>query len=639
MTPSFAGPQARFAQEFIDSAPDAIIIVDGQGKIVLANEMTGQMFGHEASEMVGEPVERLIPERFHQVHSEHRQGFFTAPRVRPMGASINLRARRNDGSEFPVEISLSPMETEAGEMVMCIVRDVSNRRLTESALEASEERFRKIFEHSNDAIYLVDPENDTIKDTNPTACRMLGYSRREMLSLDVSDIHPDEMPQLRAFANMVFMNGGGWTNELTCRTKGGTFLPAEISASVVEIDGQDYMIAMVRDTTERKIAEKRIQQGAARVDSLARIAARLNVHLTLEGVLKAVCEETVKALEVPAAAVLLFDAEAGTLAPAAVLGLPGDYTREYMPLERSIYDRYVEQQGSTFEILDLQQEDGLPNQRLFQRVGARTVIVASMLREGELTGTLNVYSLHQVRSFSNDEKALLQGLADQAALAIENARLRDQAQRGAIVEERTRLARDLHDSVAQALYGVTLSAEAGARMLSSNELDSAGRQLLKIRTAAEEALREMRLLIYELRPPDLASLGLVAALQARLENVERRSGVKADFKVEGNPQIDQETEEALYRIVREALNNALKHAQATTVSVTLKDEQGMILLDVEDDGVGFDPKSTGGLGLNGMRERVERLRGDFSVHSNGGVGTRVHVVLRAVSGPNGGGLE
>lgn len=629
LTLSFAGPHAGFAQELMNAAPDAVVVVDRQGKIVLANNMTEQMFGHKVSEMVGEPIESLIPERFHQVHQGHRQDYFSVPNIRMMGADLNLQARRSDGSEFPVEISLSPVETASGKMVMSIIRDISDRRLTEFALEASEERFRKIFEHSNDAIYLIDPENDTIKDVNPTACRMLGYSREEFLSLDVSKIHPNEMPQLRAFAKAVFKKGGGWTNELTCRTKEGSFLPAEISASVVELEGQDYMIAMVRDTTERKIAEERIQREAARAESLARIAARLNTHLTLEGVLRAVCEETTRAMEAPAAAVLLLDPEKETMAPTAVYGLPEDYIGEYSPLERSTYDRYVERQGPMIDIPDLQLEQEIPNKELFERVGARTVLAASMLRKGELVGTLNVYSLHKTRDFTNDEKSLLRGLADQAALAIENARLRDSAQRGAVVEERTRLARDLHDSVAQALYGVTLSAEAGERMLAAEELDSTERQLTKIRSAAEEALREMRLLIYELRPPDLASMGLVAALRTRLENVEQRSGVSSEFHVEGDPQLDGDTEEALYRIVQEALNNALKHAQATSISVTLKSEDGIILLEVKDDGVGFDPMSSGGLGLNGMRERVERLDGEFSVQSGDGVGTQVHVAFAA----------
>ena len=123
------------------------------------------------------------------------------------------------------------------------------RRVEE--LETSKERFRRVFEHSNDAIFIVDPTVDEIIDCNPRACQMLGFSREELLSTPVSAIHPHEMPKLKAFAQSVFKKEQGWTDELTCLTKGGETLAAEISASVVELDGRTCMIAMVRDVSER----------------------------------------------------------------------------------------------------------------------------------------------------------------------------------------------------------------------------------------------------------------------------------------------------------------------------------------------------------------------------------------------------
>lgn len=123
---------------------------------------------------------------------------------------------------------------------------------TDLALRESEQRFRGVFEHSNDAILIVDPAADLILDANPRACVMLGYSREELLKLSVSAIHPTEMAELNAFAEMVFAQGTGWTDELTCMTKGGGSIAADISASVVEVDGHPRMITIVRDVTERK---------------------------------------------------------------------------------------------------------------------------------------------------------------------------------------------------------------------------------------------------------------------------------------------------------------------------------------------------------------------------------------------------
>ena len=136
----------------------------------------------------------------------------------------------------------------------------TEHRRAEEALRKSEERFHRIFEHSNDAIFVIDPERDKILDANPRACRMLGYSRGELLSTPVSAVHPDEMPQMMAFVQSVFEQGHGWTDELTCLTKRHQTLPAEISASIIDIDGKTCMIALVRDITERKQAEKVLRE-------------------------------------------------------------------------------------------------------------------------------------------------------------------------------------------------------------------------------------------------------------------------------------------------------------------------------------------------------------------------------------------
>ena len=128
---------------------------------------------------------------------------------------------------------------------------VARHQQTEQELGRAEERFHKVFDHSNDAIFLVDPGRDKILDVNARACEMLGYARGELLSMPMSAVHPQEMDKVRAFAQSVFKEGKGWTDELACLTKPGKTLSAEISASIIEIDGQPMMIALVRAMTER----------------------------------------------------------------------------------------------------------------------------------------------------------------------------------------------------------------------------------------------------------------------------------------------------------------------------------------------------------------------------------------------------
>ncbi len=234
-------------------------------------------------------------------------------------------------------------------------------------------------------------------------------------------------------------------------------------------------------------------------------------------------------------------------------------------------------------------------------------------------------------NFSQNDLDLLQTFANQAATAIENARLYEQAQRLAVVEERQRLARELHDSVTQALYGVTLYAEATTRQLASGETALAGEYLHELRDTAQEALREMRLLIFELRPSILETEGLVTALRARLESVEERAGRETQFTRDGETPLPAEVEEGLYRIAQEALNNALKHANAQNVSVNLSRSDDMVVLEIADDGIGFDADvaiNNGGLGLDGMKERAAQIGGSLVLDSRPGKGTRVRVEVR-----------
>ncbi len=177
--------------------------------------------------------------------------------------------------------------------------------------------------------------------------------------------------------------------------------------------------------------------------------------------------------------------------------------------------------------------------------------------------------------------------------------LRQHEREKAIIEERNRLARELHDSVTQSLYGVTLYADAAKRLLDTGQVPPAVDNLNKLRDTAKGALEEMRLLIFELRPPILEQEGLAVALEARLEAVEGRVGLKTQLRLEGESDLHPDIQEGLYRIAMEALNNVLKHAQASCVTVSLIQQPQLTELKIVDDGVGFDfntAQTSGGLG-------------------------------------------
>ena len=206
--------------------------------------------------------------------------------------------------------------------------------------------------------------------------------------------------------------------------------------------------------------------------------------------------------------------------------------------------------------------------------------------------------------------------------------LAQQRAEAAVVEERNRLARDLHDSVTQSIYSLTLLSEAGQRMAEARDLEQLTVNQSRIGDISQQALQEMRLLVYELRPLALETEGLVGALGHRLEVVEKRAGIDARLIVEGEPELPADLEEELYRIAQEALNNALKHAQASTIIVVFRVDAESVSLQVQDDGRGFEPETaqaSGGLGLTSMAERTEMIGGRLTIRSSPNEGTIVKV--------------
>jgi PAS domain S-box-containing protein len=255
----------------------------------------------------------------------------------------------------------------------------------------------------------------------------------------------------------------------------------------------------------------------------------------------------------------------------------------------------------------------------------RAALAAPMVLKDQVYGAIALY-FRSKRQFTEEEIGLATMFADQAALAVENARLREQVEQTAAFAERSRLARELHDSATQSLYSVTMFAEAATRLLATGDTDTAAGYLHELRDTAQEALREMRLLIFELRPPALEKGGLAAAIRARLETVEERGGIKTELQVDGVESLPFALQQELYHVAREALNNVLKHAHAQRVQVRLRFQETSISLEIQDDGVGFEPSAGrpgGGMGLPGMEERAQRLGGRLEIKSTPGEGTRV----------------
>jgi signal transduction histidine kinase len=276
---------------------------------------------------------------------------------------------------------------------------------------------------------------------------------------------------------------------------------------------------------------------------------------------------------------------------------------------------------------EFQEATGLGLDELF--AGAHSWIGIPLTVGDRVIGLL-AYIHQEPGYYQVGDLQLAQAFANQVASALENAQLYEQAQATAATEERNRLARDLHDSAAQALYSALLFSATGQKLAARGDQAEAEYYQGRVNQVIQQALKDMRLLVFQLRPPVLEAEGLFGALRLRLEMVENRSGVEARLYADDIPPLPGDVAEELYRIAIEALNNALRHAQADNITVKLELVGEVVGLEVSDDGQGFDPATIigqGGLGTTSIQERANELGADLTIDSALGQGTTVRVAV------------
>jgi signal transduction histidine kinase len=257
----------------------------------------------------------------------------------------------------------------------------------------------------------------------------------------------------------------------------------------------------------------------------------------------------------------------------------------------------------------------------------RSFLGVPIVARGGIIGALYLTDKDGAASFSAADEKLIVLLAAHAAIAIENARLYERSRELSIVEERNRLARELHDSVTQQLFGVVLAAESAGELLARG--DAAGEQLERVQALARDAMDELRSVVFELRPASLEAEGLGQVLRKHVDVLRRVTGRAIELRVASPPPLGPEAAAQVFRIAQEALHNALRHAGAERIEVRLADGGGRLELSVADDGRGFDAAAPGlrgrRLGLTSMEERAAELGGRLAVESRPGAGTTVRL--------------
>jgi PAS domain S-box-containing protein len=494
---------------------------------------------------------------------------------------------------------------------------------TNKSLQESEQRFRVAL---LDTPIIVFNQDFELRYT--WVYNLQGYADESIIGKTDADLYSaEDAARLTALKRRV-MAAGLLTREEVSVSVGDrtTYYDMTLDPLFDEAGAVIGITCAATDITERKKMYEQMQRRLAESESVQKIARGLLQKIGLDEVLKIVCEEAMRLTGATGSAVLLLE-EDGWLRVTHSEGVP-KFPFSRLPVQESFAGRAFQTGNHVWvNIRDRDPEEVTRKLQGYPWIeGVTSLFVVPLRVETKVIGVINI--LDKPGDVTPEDERIIDLFADQAAIIIEHIRLQDQAEQLAVLEERQRLARELHDSVTQALYSVTLYADAARMAFSAKKWDALGTNLQEVRNMAREAMYDMRLLVFELRPFMLETEGLVSVLRARLAAVEDRAGLRTDVLVDGERRLPIVIEEELYRIAQEGLNNVVKHAEARHVRIHIKYDDNSAFVEMIDDGLGFDVKATeqsGGFGLQGIKERVQRLGGSLQIESAAGKGTHLKV--------------
>jgi PAS domain S-box-containing protein len=527
------------------------------------------------------------------------------PQARPMGVGLALAGRRKDGSEFPVDISLSPLETEDGLMAVARVRDITERRHAEELERRNEEWFRGLMESAPDAMVVADASG-RIQAVNAQTERLFGYTRAELLGRPVEILLPERFQsrEVRDRELGTLARQPGANLEVAARRKDGTEFPAEIGVSPLETDQGRLTVAAIRDVTARKRIEELQRKSEERFRALLDSAPDAMVIVDATGRIQLV----------NAQAEALFGYSRAELLGTNVDALLPEQFHKAHPKHRAKYLQHPQRRpmGVGLELAGR------------RRDGSQFPVDISLSPLETDEGTLVVAAVRDVTDRKKIEQELAASFEQLRRQGDERQQLLAHHLIRAQEEERQRIASDIHDDTIQAMTAAGLRLQQlRKRLATSGELET----LKKLEDAIQHSISRLRRLMFDLRPPDLDRSGLAAAISSHLDQMKEETGVAFEVESGIGMELWPDLRIMLYRIALEAIANVRKHANAKRITVRIARKDGGCLVSIHDDGVGFQPleggSAPGHLGLTAMRERAEIAGGWCKVRSRPGAGTTV----------------
>lgn len=649
-----------FANAILSAIAQGLLIVDAKGVVVYANAALERLLGAAPEALKDRGVYDLCTK---DDRLQFDPLFAPGPAAQPsQREAVMVRLKREDGGTVAVSLHPLPLSGARNGNRVIVVTD-----LTEY-LQADAERrlLQSVVEHSDEPIVITDARSDGpgphVLYVNRAFERLTGYSAAELLGQSLRILQgPDSDRHTLDRMRAALVAGRSITAETLNYRKNGDEYWVEWNITPVRDEHNQVAqwVAMMRETTDRHRAEQRLRQQNDYLEALHDTTLGIVNHLDLQSLLQSIIDQTARLIGSPDCLIVTFDNRRGRTNNSAVRGI----WAEHAAFNHKMGEGLVGGIWATGLPIVIDDYDTWDQRRpSMQRGVVVSIAGVPMISDGKTVGALVASRSERGKPFTPAEVQVLSRLAALASVAYENARLyeqlranehdlerrveqrtrelrqalldndllREQAVQAAAQSERAKLARDLHDSVSQAVYGIAL----GARTIQESGAAAQAPQIVApleyILTLAEAALTEMRALIFELRPETLTNEGLVAALTKQATALCDRHGIIATVEANKMPELSDATQEALYRIAVEAVQNTIKHAHATRVTIRLDAQVDMLTMTVVDNGAGFDTRRefNGHLGLVSMRERAAYIGAALSVHSAAGEGTTVSVRLR-----------
>lgn len=605
--------------------PDAAVVVDVDGRIVSVNERAEDLFGYQRGSLSGISIESLVPERARHRHRQHRTSFFEAPLNRPMGAGLELTGRCQDGSEFPLDISLAPIVNDGERLVVAAIRDVTEQRRA----TAAQAELATIVRSSFDAIISMTLDG-RITNWNPAAEDLFGYRRADIIGQHVAILVPDHasgvLEELLDAASASGHRGATDTKWLHCD---GQDVDVAISISPLrDLSGtlRGYA-AMARDISERKTAEIDLHRLLAEGEQLQRQqAATSEIRLallsgaSLTESLTLICLRAADLLECPVAVISLQEGDAVRIV--AAVGTASGMIGTILPASGSFAEQVIVRQ----EPLEIARRSAGSQVDVPATLPDGPTFGVPILIGGVATGALTFVRQDDGGPFGPTIRLFGEALAAQASLAFEFDRTRRHREEMALAGDRDRIARDLHDHVIQRLFGAGMGLQGSLPLIADSR---AHQRVSDAIEQVDQTIREVRNTIFSLSIP----AGAAQRLRAQVLEAIEEAGVGLGFQpsVTFDGPIDSAVPDTVVphvlACVREALSNVSRHAQASAVDLQIVVTGDLLIVSVTDNGVGVgSPRRSSGLA--NLEERARILGGAFEVWSPSAGGTHLKWTAR-----------